>query len=94
MRVRSIVAVIIIGLLGLVVLLLHKVFYLSEKYEQAQSEIKKLKESRDDEVLMIQISDGDERHSIESKLWNVEDELRRCHARRKTASRRPRRAGL
>lgn len=35
---------------------------------------------------MIQISDGDERHSIESKLWSVEDELRRCHASPKTRS--------
>lgn len=86
MRVRNICIVIIVGLVVVVGLLSHKVLYLKQQYEQTQNEIKHLKENREDEIVMMQISDGDERHSIESELWNAQAELRRCHARLKTKS--------
>jgi hypothetical protein len=85
-RVRIICVVIIVGLLVVVALLSRKVSYLNQKCEQAQSEIKNLTKSHEDEILMIQISDGDERDSIYSQLWNVEAELRRCHTRRQKES--------
>ena len=74
-------ATLIFGLLVLVGFLSLKVYALNE-------EIKSLEESRDDEELMIQINDGEARQTIESRLSNAEDELRRCHAKRQKVRRR------
>jgi ABC-type siderophore export system fused ATPase/permease subunit len=58
--------------------------------EEAQNELeekaKRTKQTCDDEELMIQINNGEARHSLQSELWNVEDDLRRCKAKHKAVS--------
>ena len=80
-------AIIIFGLLVVVGFLSFKVYALKEQ-------IKWLKESRDDEELMIQINDGEARQTIQSRLWNAEDELRRCQAKRQKVRRRSPKSAL
>ena len=80
-------AVIIFGLLVLVGFLSFRVYALKER-------IKWLKESRDDEELMIQINDGEARQTIQSRLWNAEDELRRGQAKRQKVRRRSPKSAL
>jgi predicted nucleic acid-binding Zn-ribbon protein len=98
----------IFALLSLVVLLSLKVYYLSRQYKQAQSEIQSLSqenkqaqskienftENLNNAVLTTEISEGQTRLSLERELWNVQDELRRCHLWQKKMSRRDKPAKL
>jgi peptidoglycan hydrolase CwlO-like protein len=108
-RMRSNLALVLIFvLLSVVVLLSLKVCYLSRQYKQAQNEIQSLRqeykqaqgkienltESLDNTVLTTEISEGQTRLSLESDLWNVQDELRRCHLWQKQMSRRDKPAKL
>jgi predicted nucleic acid-binding Zn-ribbon protein len=94
--------------LSLVVLLSLKVYYVSREYKQAQSEIQSpsqenkqaqskienLTENVNNAVLTPEIYEGQKGMSLESELWNVQDELRRCHRWQKQMSRRDKPAKL
>jgi hypothetical protein len=54
---------------------------LSPQPHQAQSKVKSAEETRDREVSMRQITDGDERQGIENR-WNADCQLRVCYAKR------------
>jgi hypothetical protein len=82
MRIRN---VLIFILLSLVVFLLGTVYYLSQEYKQARSELQSFTESRDNAISIAEMEEGEAKHTLESKVSNAEYELGRCQRRQKMA---------
>jgi hypothetical protein len=55
-----------------------KVYTLEQTQRELKKQIEGATQTREDEELMIQINDGEERQTLRSELWNIRDELRQC----------------
>jgi hypothetical protein len=64
-----------------------KVYTLEQTQRELKKQIEGARQTREDEELMIQINDGEERQTLRSELWNIRDELRQCQVNIKTMRR-------